>query len=73
MKEDFETKTAKIKAYLLAGNTITSWDAITKFNCTRLSAVIFNLKNIHGMNIDSVRFYEDKTNYTMYWLHKDDE
>lgn len=72
MKENFETKTAKVKAYLLAGNTITSWDAINKFNCTRLSAVIFNLKNIHGMNIESERIYEDGVNYSKYWLKKEE-
>ena len=71
MKENFKTKTAKIKAFLLAGNVITSWDAITKFNCTRLSAVIFNLKNIHGMNIESQRIYIEGTNYTRYWLKED--
>ena len=70
MKENFETKTAKIKSYLLSGNSIASWDAITKFNCTRLSAVIFNLKNIHGMNIDSERIYDEGTNYSRYWIKR---
>ena len=71
MKENFETKTAKIKAYLLAGNEITSWKAIELFACTRLSAVIFNLKNIHGMDIESERIYEDGVNYSKYWLKKE--
>ncbi len=72
MKENFETKIAKIKAYLLAGNVITSWDAITKFNCTRLSAVIFELKNRHGLNIESERIYVEDTNYSRYWLKKEE-
>lgn len=72
MKENFETKTAKIKAYLLAGNVITSWDAITKFNCTRLSAVIYNLKYVHGMDIESERIYVEGTNYSRYWLKKEE-
>ncbi len=73
MAENFETKKGKVKAYLLAGNTITSWEAIEKFRCTRLSAVIKDLEDRDGLTIDRVRIYEDKTNYTMYWLHKEDE
>lgn len=72
MKENFETKTAKIKAHLLKGNDITSWEAITKFKCTRLSAVIYNLRYIHGLDIDSERIYEDGTNYSRYWLKKEE-
>lgn len=72
MKENLETKTAKIKLYLLSGNSITSWDAITKFYCTRLSAVIYNLKHIHGLDIDSERIYEDGVNYSRYWLKKEE-
>lgn len=67
----FNTKTAKVKAYLEAGNTITSWEAINLFKCTRLSAVIFNLINEYDMPIDSKRVYEDGTNYSIYWLTAD--
>lgn len=71
MKENFETKKGKVKAYLLAGNTITSWEAIEMFRCTRLSAVIKDLEDRDGLEIDRERIYEDKTNYTRYWLKKD--
>ena len=40
----------KIRAWLLDGRTITSWDAIMMFGCTRLSARIFNLRE-EGMDI----------------------
>ena len=70
-KTSFETKTAKVKHYLEEGNTITSWQAIELFKCTRLSAVIFNLINIHGMPIASERIYEENTNYSKYWLTAD--
>lgn len=73
MKENFETKTAKIKAFLLAGNVITSWDAIAKFNCTRLSSVIYNLKNDYGMNIETQMIYEDGKRYAKYYLKTEEE
>ena len=38
------TKTEKIKRHFQAGNSLTSWEAIEKFNCTRLAAVVCNLK-----------------------------
>jgi hypothetical protein len=42
-----------VKQYMLDGNSITSWEAIEKFGATRLSAIIFNLKNTY--NIVSTR------------------
>ncbi len=40
----------KIKAWLEDGRTITSWDAIMMFSCTRLSARIWDLRE-RGMDI----------------------
>ena len=40
----------KIRAWLLDGRSITSWQAIMMFGCTRLSARIFNLRE-EGMDI----------------------
>ena len=51
METKFDTQRAKVKAYLESGKSITSWEAIEMFHCTRLSAVIFSLKNDYGMNI----------------------
>ena len=73
MAENFETKKGKVKAWLLSGKTITSREAIEMWWCTRLAAVIKDLEVRDGLVIDRVRIYEDKTNYTMYWLHKEDE
>ena len=73
MAENFETKKGKVKAWLLSGKTITSREAIKMWWCTRLAAVIKDLEDRDGLTIDRVRIYEDKTNYTMYWLHKEDE
>lgn len=42
-----------VRQYMLDGNSITSWEAIEKFGATRLSAIIFNLKNTY--NIVSTR------------------
>ena len=46
------TKTAKIKKHFQNGNSLTSWEAIEKFNCTRLAAVVCNLKK-QGMNFET--------------------
>lgn len=72
MKENFETKKGKVKAWLLSGKTITSWEAIHMWECTRLAAVIKDLEDRDGLEIDRVRIYEDGTNYTMYWLKKEE-
>ena len=52
------TKTEKIKRHFEAGNSLTSWEAIEKFNCTRLAAVVCNLKK-QGM-----KFQTDKLKHT---------
>ena len=72
MKENFETKKGKVKAWLLSGKTITSKEAIEMWWCTRLAAVIKDLEDRDGLKIDSVRIYEDGTNYTTYWLKKEE-
>jgi len=48
------TQTTQILHYLKQGNKLTSWEAIHKFRCTRLSAVIYNLKK-YGYEIVSVQ------------------
>ena len=66
------TKTQKVLDYLLSGKSITSWDAIQKFRATRLSAIIFNLKE-KGYPIKSSMVYDiDKdgnpVKYAKYWM-----
>jgi hypothetical protein len=50
------TKKDQIKKHLLSKKSITTWDAIEKYGCTRLAAVIHNLVHKEKMNIvtDSV-------------------
>ena len=46
MKEETKraTKTAQVSKYLQEHKHITTYDAFMKFNATRLSAIIFNLR-----------------------------
>jgi len=46
-------QTTQILHYLKQGNKLTSWEAIHKFRCTRLSAIIYNLRR-YGYNILAV-------------------
>ena len=39
-----DTKTKQVKEHLEDKGTITSWEAIQKYGATRLSAIIFNLR-----------------------------
>lgn len=71
MSKNLETKIGKVRAFLEDGNTITSWKAIELFRCTRLSAVIYALRNDYGMSIADKRIYEEDTNYSKYWLTAD--
>ena len=65
------TKYDQIRAYLLRGNSITSMEAFTLFHVTRLSAVIFKLKNRDHIDIVSgtVRT-SDGITYSRYWVSK---
>ncbi len=71
MSKNLDTKIGKVRAFLEEGNTITSWKAIELFHCTRLSAVIYALRNDYGMAIADKRIYEEDTNYSKYWLTAD--
>lgn len=54
------TKTEQVRLYLIENGTITAWEAIEKFRATRLSAIIYNLRWHHGMNISNERVdYKD--------------
>lgn len=47
------SKTQRVIEHLLKRGSITSWDAIKLYGATRLSAIIFNLRD-RGYEIDSV-------------------
>lgn len=53
------TQTELIKKHLLKKRSITSWEAIERYGCTRLSAKIYNLRN-EGMKIKTS--FETKKN-----------
>ena len=44
------SQNAKIRAWLMDGRSITSWDAIMMFGCTRLSARVWDLRD-QGLDI----------------------
>lgn len=70
-KSSFETKISNVKRHLLEGKTLTSWEAIQLYRVTRLSAVVFELKNRHGLNIGSEMIVEDGVHYSKYYLKAD--
>lgn len=45
------TQTAKILKYLLNGGKLTALDALKKFNCLRLGARIWNIKQMNKYKI----------------------
>ena len=53
------TQTQQVLNTLIEKNTITSWQAIQKFRCTRLSAVIYNLRQ-DGYDIRTLRKTNEK-------------
>ena len=61
-----KTKTGKVLAHLQRNGSITSWDAIQMYRATRLSAIIFNLRE-EGYNIlsENCNCKETKT----YWVN----
>lgn len=71
-------KTKKVMLYLQEKGHINSWEAIQEFGATRLSAIIFNLRNRYGMNIRSQKRqftdrYGDKAYFVDYILEENNE
>ena len=52
------SKTWKVLKHLQEKGSITSWEAITLYRATRLSGIIFNLRE-EGYNIESKRIESD--------------
>ena len=57
-------KTKAVLEHLQTKGSITSWEAITEYRATRLSAIIFNLK--HRYNIKTVMMDGDDCRYAKY-------
>lgn len=71
-------KTKAILLHLQQYGSITSWQAIKEYGATRLSAIIYNLRNKYDLNIitEDVEFtdrYGTKASYGKYILVKDNE
>lgn len=65
-------KTNAVALHLLEKGNITSWEAIQQYGATRLSAIIFNLRE-RGMNIRTERIdftdrFGSKASYAKYIL-----
>lgn len=56
-KKRLKTQREKILAWLLSGRTITTMEAILKIGCTRLSARIYEIRDM-GHNVDSKMVYK---------------
>ncbi len=65
---------AKIREHLRKHRSITSWDAIQLYGCTRLSDKIFQLRNkgwiIDTQMIEVKNRFHDKTEIAKYILRK---
>tara|TARA_R100001086_G_scaffold243797_1_gene172882 strand:+ start:74 stop:367 length:294 start_codon:yes stop_codon:yes gene_type:complete len=62
-----KTKKDKIKQYLLDGNSLSQLECTSMFNCTRLAAVVFNLKK-EGLNIKKRTKHSKEASYAEYYI-----
>lgn len=68
----------RVLRYMQENGSITSWEAIREFGATRLSAIIYNLRNEDGLSIaskteTSKNRYGDPVSYSRYYLDEEDE
>ncbi|WP_227428859.1 helix-turn-helix domain-containing protein [Psychrobacter sp. I-STPA6b] len=62
-----QTQTAIIKAHLLSGQSISTWQAYQLYQITCLAQRIHDLRNA-GMPIDSEIVIKDGKRFSLYWL-----
>lgn len=65
-----------ILKYMLKYGSITPAEALSEFGCMRLSARIWNLKHLYGINIDGKKEYSKRrngrtTSWKRYWVVKE--
>lgn len=63
------TKTKKVLEHLQKHGSITSWEAITEYGATRLSAIIYNLRqhyNIQSVSMPFTDTYGDSSVFVKY-------
>lgn len=70
-------KTKAIQWHLIEKRNITSWEAIREYGATRLSAIIFNLRqrgwNIRSEKVNFTDRFGSKSSYAKYILESVDE
>jgi hypothetical protein len=66
------SKVEDVLKYLQAGNTITSMEAFEKFQATRLSAIIYDLRKA-GYDIVTINKKGNRCIYAEYKLNKESE
>lgn len=67
MKHKQNSQIENIRQYLLDGNAITPIEALNKFGCFRLAAVINNLKK-ENLNIETTIIKENGKKFAKYKL-----
>jgi hypothetical protein len=65
------SKLEQVKSHLIKEGSIDSWTAITLYKATRLSGIIYVLRNIHGMDIESI-ISKDKSHFATYVYAKNE-
>lgn len=60
-----------IEAHLMAGQPITSWQAITEYRITCLAQRIHDLRSV-GLPIQSILIQENGKRFSWYWIDKED-
>ena len=66
---DFESKIKAVENHLIQKGSITSYEAIKLYWATRLSGIIFVLKE-RGFKISSVREKDEKKHWVRYYLNQ---
>tara|TARA_Y100001973_G_C5205784_1_gene341473 strand:+ start:2067 stop:2303 length:237 start_codon:yes stop_codon:yes gene_type:complete len=67
LKQKKKSKSAKVLEHLYKYGYITTWQAITKYRATRLSAIIFNFRQ-KGYQIESIEKEGKEGRYVEYHL-----
>lgn len=69
--EEYSSQKAAIRAWLLKGNSITQLEALRRFGCLRLSAIIFDLRE-EGLPVITERLQvSPKKRVGNYFIDKD--
>jgi hypothetical protein len=58
----------QIQKHLSKHGEISTWTAFKKYNITRLSARIWDLRNIYGMSIADKPVTKKKKRFTLYYI-----